>query len=177
LTRDETLLAGKKFRVVRRTAGTGANSCHDYEVIVHPGAAVILPLLDDGRILLIHNHRVAVGQELLELPAGTLDDGEAPAACAARELAEETGYRVGSLRPLTSFFTSPGILTERIHAFLATELTPGATAHEAGEQIRPAPLTLAETLQAIRDGRICDAKTVLTLLYYERFVRSGESAT
>jgi len=177
LTRDETVFTGKNFRVARRTAGTGAESPRDYEVVVHPGAAVILPVLDDGRVLLIHNHRVAVGQELLELPAGTLDDGEAPAACAVRELAEETGYRAGRLRPLTSFFTSPGILTERIHAFLATELTPGATAHEAGEQIRPAPLTLAEALQAIRDGRICDAKTILTLLYYERFVRNGGTAT
>ncbi len=148
----------------------------DYEVVVHPGAAVILPVLEDGRVLLIHNQRVAVGQEMLELPAGTLDDREAPAACAVRELAEETGYRAGSLRPLTSFFTSPGILTERIHAFLATELTPGPTAHEAGEQIRLAPCALADALQAIHDGRICDGKTILTLLYYERFVRNAGPA-
>jgi 8-oxo-dGTP pyrophosphatase MutT (NUDIX family) len=172
LTRDTTVFTGKKFRVVRRAAG----GAHDYEVVVHPGAAVILPVLDDGCVLLIHNHRAAIGQELLELPAGTLDDGEDPAACAARELAEETGYRAGRLRPLISFFTTPGILTERIHAFLATELTAGATAHEAGEQIRPAPMALPEALDAIRDGRICDAKTILTLLYYERFIRSAGSA-
>jgi ADP-ribose pyrophosphatase len=169
LNDSTTVFLGRKFRVERRTVAQGG-AAHVYEVVVHPGAAVILPVLEDGRVLLIHNQRVAVGQELLELPAGTLDDGEEPAVCAARELAEETGYRAGRLRLLTSFFTSPGILTERIHAFLATELTPGPTAHEAGEQIRPAPMTLAEALQAIRDGRICDAKTILTLLYCERFI-------
>jgi len=172
LSKPATVFSGRKFRVERRAVEQGS----DHEVVVHPGAAVILPILDDGRVLLIHNHRVAVGQELLELPAGTLDDCEDPAACAARELAEETGYRAGSLRPLTSFFTSPGILTERIHAFLATDLTPGATAHEAGEQIRPVTFTLADALQAIRDGRICDAKTILTLLYYERFICDGGRA-
>jgi ADP-ribose pyrophosphatase len=174
LSNHETVFTGRKFRVERRTVER-RGAPHDYEVVVHPGAAVILPVLHDGRVLLIHNHRVAVGQELLELPAGTLDDGEAPAACAARELAEETGYRAGRLQALTSFFTSPGILTERIHSFLATELTPGPTALDAGEQIRPAPRSLPDALQAIRDGRICDAKTILTLLYYERFIRAGDA--
>jgi ADP-ribose pyrophosphatase len=170
LSNATTVFTGRKFRVESRTIDPGG-APRDFEVVVHPGAAVILPVLDDGRVLLIHNYRIAVGRELLELPAGTLDDGETPATCAARELAEETGYRAGKLQALTSFFTSPGILTERIHAFLATGLTPGPMAHEAGEQIRLAPLTPTDTWRAIRDGRICDGKTILTLLYYDRYIR------
>lgn len=168
LNREQTIFTGKRFRVERRAVDV-AGVPHLYDIIVHPGAAVILPILDDGRVLLIHNYRVAVGQELLELPAGTLDNGEPPAACAARELAEETGYRAGRLVPLVSFYSTPGILNERMHVFVATQLTPGPTAHEAGEQIRLAPLTHAEALAAIRAGRITDGKTILALLYYDRF--------
>jgi len=170
LSKVTTIFTGRKFHVERR-AFEADGTPHVFEVIVHPGAAVILPVLDDGRLLLIHNYRVAVGQELLELPAGTLDEGEPPAACAARELAEETGYRAGRLEPLVSFYSTPGILTERMHVFLATQLTPGPTAREAGEHIRLAPLTHAEALQAIRDARICDGKTIAALLYYDRFIR------
>lgn len=161
----------KKFRVQRR-AFERDGSRHVFDIVVHPGAAVILPLLDDGRVLLIHNYRVAVDAELLELPAGTLDPPESPEACAARELAEETGYRAGRLRPLVSFYSTPGIMTERMHVFLATELTPGSTAHEAGEHIRPMPMTQADAMEAIRTGHITDGKTILALLYYDRFVRT-----
>jgi len=128
-------------------------------------------VLDDGRIVLIHNYRVAAAAELLEVPAGTLDPGEAPAACAARELTEETGYRAATLTPLLAFYSSPGMMTERMHLFLATGLTPGPTAHEAGEQIRVITLPLSEALAAIPAGRIVDGKTIVALLYYDRFTR------
>jgi ADP-ribose pyrophosphatase len=166
----------KKFRVQRREfARDGAR--HVFDIVVHPGAAVILPVLDDGRLLLIHNYRVAVGAELLELPAGTLDPPESPEACALRELAEETGYRAGRLEPLVSFYSTPGILTERMHIFLATELVPGPTAHEAGEHIRPRPMMHAEAIEAIRAGRITDGKTIVALLFYDRFVRAAGDQT
>ncbi|MBP7745096.1 MAG: NUDIX hydrolase [Phycisphaerae bacterium] len=142
---------------------------HHYDIIVHPGAAVILPVLDDGRLVLIRNYRVAVGEELIELPAGTLEPGEAPATCVVRELAEETGYRAGQVTPLVSFYSSPGILTERMHTFVATQLTPGPMELDAGEEIEVTTLTLAEALSAVRAGRITDGKTILALLYYERF--------
>lgn len=164
----KTVFTGKKFQVERREVPVNGKP-HTWEVIVHPGAAVILPVLSDGRIVLIRNYRVAVGAELLELPAGTLDDQEAPQACAARELAEETGYRAGRLEPLVSFYSTPGILNERLHTFVASDLTPGPTARESGEQIRVTPMTLTDALQAIRDGKISDGKTILSLLYYDRF--------
>lgn len=166
----------RKFRVQRREFDAGGTH-HVFDIILHAGAAVILPVLDDGRVVLIHNYRVAVGEELLELPAGTLDDAEPPETCAARELAEETGYRAGRLEPLVSFFSTPGILTERMHTFVATELRPGPTARETGEQIDVRPMELDEALAAVRSGRITDGKTILALLYYDRFVRGeGSSA-
>lgn len=164
------VFASKKFRVQRREFDC-AGTRHVFDVVVHPGAAVILPVLDDGRLVLIYNYRIAVDAELLELPAGTLDPPESPQACALRELAEETGYRAGRLEPLVSFYSTPGILTERMHVFLAAELTPGPTAREAGEQIRLAPMAHADALEAIHTGRITDGKTILALLYYDRFAR------
>lgn len=172
MSQPEVLLNSRKFRVERRHFAAGGGM-HSADIVVHPGAAVILPVLPDGRVLLIHNHRVALDAELLELPAGTLDGGEDPAACAARELTEETGYRAAEVRPLCSIYASPGILTERMHVFVATGLTPGPASPEPTERIRPAPHTLAEALDGIRTGRICDAKTAVALLYYERFGREG----
>lgn len=159
---------GHRFRVERRAYAVRGTP-HQYDIIVHPGAAVILPVLDDGRLVLIRNYRVAVGEDLLELPAGTLEPGEAPATCVVRELAEETGYRAGQVTPLVSFYSSPGILTERMHTFVATQLTPGPTELDAGEEIEVTTMTLAEALAAVRAGRITDGKTILALLYYERF--------
>jgi ADP-ribose pyrophosphatase len=171
LSTGQTVFEGQKFRVEQRPFEVDG-AIHVYDVIVHPGAAVILPVLDDGRLVLIHNYRIAVGQELIELPAGTLDPGETAAQCAARELTEETGYRAARVEPLVSFYSSPGILSEQMHVFLATGLMPGPTAHEAGEQIRVTPLAHAEALAAIRAGRITDGKTILALLYYECFIRT-----
>jgi len=132
---------------------------------------VILPLLADGRVVLIRNERPAVEAELLELPAGTLDPPEPAIECARRELTEETGYRAGRLEPLVSFYSTPGICNEHMHAFVARELTPGETEHEPSERIRVTPMEYEDTLRAIGDGRIVDAKTMVTLLYYDRYVR------
>jgi ADP-ribose pyrophosphatase len=175
VTDSQTAFVGRRFRVERREHEI-CGTQHTFEVVVHSGAAVILPVLDDGRLVFIHNYRVSVQQELLEIPAGTLDPGEDPAVCAARELAEETGYRAQRIVPLVSFYSSPGILSERMHVFLATELTPGPTAHDAGEEIRPAVLALPEALDAIQQGRIVDGKTILTILYYDRYVRGKGGA-
>ena len=166
---EETLLQARRFRVdrVRQTFSDG--SCHEREVIRHPGAVVILPILPDGRICLIRNYRVAVDQWLLELPAGTLEPDEPPLTTAGRELIEETGYRAASVQPLCEFFMSPGILQERMHAFVATGLVPGETAREAGEQIVNQLMTPAEIDESLRKNEIQDAKTIATLLYFLRF--------
>ena len=140
------------------------------EVCVHSGAVVILAVRDDGKVLLIKNRRYAAGgQVLIELPAGTLEKNEDPMNCAGRELLEETGYLAGKIRPLGTFYTSPGILSERMYAFAASDLEKQETALEEGEEIELLPTSLADAVQMIKDGEIQDGKTIATLLMYERF--------
>lgn len=164
---DEVLLSTNRFRVVRRTRTDSAGKSHAREIIEHPGAVTILPLLPDGRVCLIRNYRMAIGQTLVELPAGTLTPGEDPMAAAHRELAEETGYQAESMRHLCSFWMSPGILQERMHLYLATGLQAGRTALEEGEEIQPLIVPWQEALAMTHDGRIQDAKTLVGLLFFD----------
>jgi ADP-ribose pyrophosphatase len=146
------------------------------EVIRHPGAVVILPLVDPDHVCLIHNFRIAVGQRLIELPAGTLEPPEVPLAAARRELTEETGYRTDQFRLLHTFYPSPGILDERMFLYLATELTPGSPARQPDEAIENLVVPWQTALAMVDDRTIQDAKTIIGLLYYERF-RTRERAT
>jgi ADP-ribose pyrophosphatase len=146
-------------------------STGDLEFIRHSGAAAVLPVLGDPAaadplILLIRQYRYAAGGYMLEVPAGRPDAaGEDWAACARRELEEETGLRAGTLRLLTTIFTTPGFTDEQIHLFLATDLSQGATRFDPDEFVEPVRLTLSAALAQVRDGAICDAKTICTLLY------------
>ncbi len=144
------------------------------ELIVHPGAVVILPLLGDGQVALIRNRRWAVGEELWELPAGTLEPPEPPDQCAARELVEETGYQAGKLTHLTDFYSCPGFCTELLHAFLATDLTHVGPQLEETEQIIVEPTRWSRVLDMIRTGLIRDGKTIATLLYHATFMRNAD---
>ena len=168
----DLLFTAKRFRVVRVVQETPDGTPHTREIVRHPGAVAILPVLDDGRIVLIENYRVSSRQTLVELPAGTLEPGEDPQQAAVRELAEETGYRAGRIQPLTVFYTSPGILDELMHLYLATAVVPGATSLDPGEDIRPLVVTLGEALEMVRDGRIRDGKSLAGLLYYDKFCRT-----
>jgi len=146
------------------------------EVVVHGGAVVILALLHDNQVMLIRNRRYAVGQQLLfELPAGTLEKDEDPMNCAGRELLEETGFLAGRMQPLTRFYSSPGILTEKMYAFVAYDLEKGESALEEGEEIELFPVGFDEAIEMIGDGRIVDAKTIATLLFYKEFQRGKTS--
>jgi ADP-ribose pyrophosphatase len=173
VTADEIILQAASSPSAATTSPSPPAPCARTKSIEHPGAAAILPILPDGRALLIAHHRPAVNQELLELPAGTLDPDETPLECARRELAEETGYRAATLEPLVSFYSTPGICNERLHVFVATNLTPGPTNLGPSEFIRPVPMTIADALDAIHTGRIADGKTIIGLLYYDRFNRPG----
>lgn len=169
MSEPNVLFQGRRFRVVRATQTMPDGSLHMREIVEHPGAVAILPVLDDGRVCLIENHRVAAGRTLYELPAGTLEPGEDPLAAAERELAEETGYRAQRIELLTCFFTSPGILSERMYLYVATGLDAGPPAREAGEDIRNCLVPWNEALEMARDGRVEDAKTFVGLLYYQAF--------
>jgi ADP-ribose pyrophosphatase len=165
---SEILLTTPKFRVVRETVTSEAGKPKTREIIRHPGACVMVPLLADGRVCLIRNWRIAAGQTLIELPAGTLEPPEPPHVTAARELIEETGYRAATIEFLHSFFLSPGILDEKMHLYLATGLTAGATAREEGEEIENLLTPWDEAIAMIFHGQIQDAKTIVGLLWVDR---------
>ena len=168
---EEVVFEGKIFRVVRQLQVTDDGQPHVREIVRHGGAVAVVPILDDHRVCLIENYRIAVDKALLELPAGMREPDEDPAQTARRELAEETGYRAGDIKLLATFHTSPGILDEQMHLYVATDLDPGPTALEGGEQIRPRPTHWPEAMEMVRDGRIQDAKTLVGLLYYHQFCR------
>lgn len=168
------LFQGRLFRVVREILRTPDGREHAREIVRHPGAVAIVPVLDDGRVCLIENYRIAVGRTLLELPAGTREPDENPAETARRELAEETGYRAGRMETLVTFYPSPGILDEQMHLFLATGLVPGPPAPEGGEQICPRPTAWPDVMNLLQSGRIEDAKTLVGLFWYATFRRPSD---
>ncbi len=136
------------------------------ETIQHPGSVVIVPVLDDGRVVLVRQYRRAVGHELLELPAGTLDPRETRTACARRELEEETGWQARTMRRIGEFYAAPGIINERMTVFLARGLRKVAAHPEPDELIRTVILALPSALARIESGAICDAKTIIGLLFH-----------
>lgn len=143
------------------------------EMIRHPGASAIVPVLDpesdDPTVILIRQYRYAADGYLYEVPAGRLDPGEEPVECARRELAEETGYRAERVEHLFTMYTTPGFTDEKIHLYLATGLTLGESNREADEFLELVPTPMSKALSMIEQGEIQDAKTALSLFYAANF--------
>jgi ADP-ribose pyrophosphatase len=177
--KSEYLLETPRFRVERLRHELADGTVKQREIVRHPGSVVVVPRVDSRRVCLIRNFRMAAGHPLIELPAGTLEPGEPPADCAARELAEETGYRAGRLECLTSFYAAPGILDELMHLFVATELTAGEPHREAGEEIENLVIDWSEALALIARREIRDAKTMVGLMFCQLWphLPSTRSAT
>ncbi|HBJ39047.1 MAG TPA: NUDIX hydrolase [Planctomycetaceae bacterium] len=164
MTNDEqVLLTCSRFSVHALEISDREGHVRTKEVIRHPGAVVLLPVLADGRVVMIENHRHSIGQTLLELPAGTIESGEPPELTAGRELIEETGYRAGRFEKLHEFYSCPGICDELMHLYLATDLTAGQPDREATEQIENRIVSREEINQMISRGEIRDAKTLVGL--------------
>jgi ADP-ribose pyrophosphatase len=146
----------------------------EVDIVRHPGASAIVPFLsdpegEDPQILLLRQYRYAADGYLYEIPAGRLDPGETPADCAARELREETGCTAKQMEPLITMVTTPGFTDERIHLFMATDLTRGEAAREADEFADVIIMRLSEALELIQRGEIVDGKTALGILYAAGF--------
>ncbi len=164
MTNDEqVLLRCSRFSVHALEIHDREGKSRTKEVIRHPGAVVLLPVLNDGHVVMIENHRHSIGQTLLELPAGTIESGEPPQSTAARELIEETGYHAGTLKKLLEFYSCPGICDELMHLYIATDLTAGQPDREATEQIENRIVSRDEISQLISRGEIRDAKTLVGL--------------
>jgi len=161
---DQRVHRGAQFELVTETVELPNGRRATLDVVRHPGAAAIVPFLAPDRVLMIRQWRHAVSDYLFEVPAGKLDPGEAPEACAMRELEEETGYRAGRLEKLTSIIVSPGFTDEVIHLFAAFDLEASRQQLEPDEVIELVPMDLAEALDQVRSGQLRDAKSAMALL-------------
>jgi ADP-ribose pyrophosphatase len=164
---------GRRIQVAEDTLPLPDGRAMQREVVLHPGAVAVLPLVDDRHICLLRNRRYAVGETLWEIPAGTLQPPESPEAAAVRELQEETGYRAGRWRKLAEFYPSPGILSERMVLFVAQDLTPGPLHLEPDEQLEPRIVPWSDAVAWALDGTIRDAKTLVALLLGDRLRESS----
>lgn len=168
---DEQVYRGRIIDVRRVGVRMPDGNVAPRDLVHYPGAAVILPVLADGRVAMIRNVRFAVNEELWELPAGVLDDGEDPAVCARRELTEETGYTCGRLEKLGQFYAAPGTTDEMMYAFVAFDLVSGPQRLERYEEIKVEPIAQDRLRQMVLDGAIHDGKTIATLALY--WLREG----
>jgi ADP-ribose pyrophosphatase len=169
LLKRKILYQGKVFRLERDTVIEPGGVRADRDIVVHPGSVVLLPIFDDGRVLLIRQYRHSVGEFLWELVAGRKEPGETPAAGARRELIEETGYRAKRLRKLMRVIPTPGFVNEWMWIFAAEGLREGDAQPEEDEKIAARKFTLKQVDSMIQKGALHDAKSICGLLYYMRF--------
>lgn len=168
---SKVLFQGRVFGVRRDRLTEPSGITVTLDVVVHHGSIVLLPILADGRIVLVRQYRHPTGRYLWELVAGRIEPGESPLTAARRELLEETGYRARRFRKLLDFFSTPGFLTEQMHVYSAHGLTPGPAQPEADETITSRAFRPGELDRMIRQGRLHDAKSITAILYYLRYRR------
>jgi len=164
----EIVHVGRKIRVAVDTTTAPDGKTIKRDAILHPGAVVILPVLDRDHVVLLRNHRFVIGETLWEVPAGTVEPDEPLQACAERELAEETGYIASKWRSLGYLYASPGVMDEKLHLFIAEELIPGKATPEPDEQLHPVTVRFEEAMRMCLAGEIKDAKTITSLLLWEK---------
>lgn len=172
MTRE--IYRGKIVHLFVESAALPNGKTFELEVVRHPGASAVVPLKEDGKVVLIYQYRHAAGGFIYEVPAGKLSPGEAPESCAEREVEEEVGYKVGKLEKLTTIFTAPGFCDEQIHLFLGTELVFSGQQLGEDEVLQAIEMPFEEAMNRIEDQTIRDAKSIVALeLAYRRAKKRG----
>jgi ADP-ribose pyrophosphatase len=159
---------GRKIDLALQSIALADGTRAEREVVVHRGAVALVPMVDANHVCLVKNHRFAIGQTLLEVPAGSIDEGEDPETTARRELTEETGYRADRMSHIRDWFVSPGFLTERMFLYLCEDLKSGPTDHQPDERLETVILPWHKAVAMALDGRIQDAKSILGILLCDR---------
>jgi ADP-ribose pyrophosphatase len=163
VTANSPIYEGKIFDVSRATINEDG-VIYEREIVSHNGSAVIVPVFEDKTVALVRQYRHAAEKYLLELPAGSLETGEDPAACASRELIEEIGVKAETIELISQFWVSPGFLTEKMYVFLATNLTEVGQKLEDDELITVSRHTFPDTFEMIKAGEFEDAKTMVGII-------------
>ena len=168
LLKSEIVYSGRAFTVRRDTLRLPNGRETRYDIVDHPGSVIILPLDDQGNVLFVRQYRHAAGLDLLELPAGVLDEGEDSETCARRELREETGMAAGQLEYIGGFYLAPGYSTEFMYTYLATALQPDPLEADSDEFLTVETIPLVQALAMARRAEIPDAKSLAALLMIAR---------
>lgn len=176
LIESQEVFSGRVVRVTVDTIELPSGNAAVREVVHHRGAVGMVPLDEQGQVLLVSQWRHAAGRLVLEIPAGSLCPDEDPDQCALRELAEEIGFVPRLLNKLTTLLVAPGYGTEQIHLYLARELHPQAAEPDEDENLRVVTMSLPEAIAACCDGRICDGKSVAGLMLAREFLRREGAA-
>jgi len=170
LIKSEPLFQGRAFKIRRDTLKTPDGKETKLDIVEHGGSVIIIPVDDDGNILFVRQYRHAAGMDMLELPAGTLEEGEDPAVCAAREIREETGFAADKIKKIGNFYLAPGYSTEFMHVYLAQELRHDPLEADADEFLSVEKIPFAEAIQMAERGEMPDAKSLAALLLAKSYI-------
>ena len=172
IVKSEVIFKGKVFNTIVNQIEYDSGNKAVREVAEHPGGAVVVPVTDDGKIVMVTQHRFPMNEVLLELPAGKLNKDEDPFICAVRELEEETGYKSNNVKELGSIYTTPGYSTEKLWIYLAKDLKPGNHNREEGEfGMQVLELSFDEIENKIHSGDIVDSKTICGIFLAKKFIQ------
>lgn len=167
----QTVYQGRAFRVDVVDARLPDGKVRKFDLVQHPGAVTIVPLDSEGRLLFVRQFRLGAGKDLLELPAGTLEPGEDPDACAAREIREETGMAAKLMKKLGTFYMAPGYSSEYMHVYLATGLYPSRLEGDEDEFLQLEAIPVDQVFEMVSKGELLDGKSLAALLMAKELIK------
>ena len=173
---EREVFRGRVIRLVERDLRLPNGRRTTFNIVEHPGAVAIVPVFENGDVMLLRQFRPSIGLELYEIPAGTLEEGESPLETAKREIVEETGHRARKWSKIAEFYTAPGFCTEIMHVFVARGLEPAVAERDPDEVIEPLRVPLSKALTLVRRQRVRDAKSISGLLIYHDRLRKTSKA-